>query len=265
MVESLVAELAIGLGVALGLMAATWWVAGRINNYSIVDGVWAGSFSLIAVVFASMAKVQGPRRFWFLVVVCSWSLRLCFYLTRRIASHHPQEDGRYLDLRVRYAPHVKRGFFWFFQMQGLSVAALSVPFAIAFHNPRTAPSLVEWIGGGLALLSLAGEALADGQMSQFKKILGNRGKTCKVGLWRFSRHPNYFFESMIWWGFYMMALGSPGGWATIYCPLGMLYLLLKVTGVPMAEAQALKSRGEEFRRYQRETSVFVPWFPKLLP
>jgi steroid 5-alpha reductase family enzyme len=98
-------------------------------------------------------------------------------------------------------------------------------------------------------------------MMSFLKVL-YRGRACRVGLWRYSRHPNYFFEWLIWIAFFVFALGSPYGWITVYCPLLMLYFLLRVTGIPATEEQALKSRGEAYRECQRTTSVFVPWFPK---
>jgi steroid 5-alpha reductase family enzyme len=99
-------------------------------------------------------------------------------------------------------------------------------------------------------------------MKRFKADPANRGGVCATGLWRYSRHPNYFFESMVWWGFFLVALGSPMGWMTVACPLLMLYFLLKVTGVELTEAHSLRTRGDAYRRYQRSTSAFIPWFPK---
>jgi steroid 5-alpha reductase family enzyme len=118
--------------------------------------------------------------------------------------------------------------------------------------------------GGLALwaVALAGEALADKQMSRFKAAPSNAGAVCRTGLWKYSRHPNYFFESLVWWAYFLFAAAAPTGWVTLYCPLGMLYLLLRVTGIPETEAQAVRSKGEAYRAYQRTTSAFVPWFPR---
>ena len=114
----------------------------------------------------------------------------------------------------------------------------------------------------MALIALCGEALSDFQMQRFKADRANDGKVCEAGLWRYSRHPNYFFESLIWWGFFIAALSSPHGWVTIICPLLMLYLLFQVTGIPLTEEYAIKSKGELYRAYQRTTNAFVPWFPK---
>jgi steroid 5-alpha reductase family enzyme len=242
------------------IMVVTWLVAQKIDNYSIVDSVWAGSFPLVAGLFLFLGAGYADRKFLMLSIVSLWGVRLAYMLGRRIQQHHPKEDGRYLELRKRYAPHVKREFLEFFLIQGVSVAFLSVPFLLMAQNPDPVLTTLEWIGFGVALVSFFGEALADAQANRFKSNPENRGKVCRDGLWRYSRHPNYFFESCIWWGYFLMALSTPYGWLTVYCPLAILYLLLKVTGIPMAEAQSLKSRGEAFREYQKTTSAFIPWF-----
>ena len=100
------------------------------------------------------------------------------------------------------------------------------------------------------------------QLKQFKANPANKGRVCQAGLWNFSRHPNYFFEWLVWVAFFLFALGSPWGWVTIYCPALMLFFLLKVTGIPMTEELAVKTKGDAYREYQRTTSVFVPWFKK---
>ena len=107
-----------------------------------------------------------------------------------------------------------------------------------------------------------GVALSDWQLSQFKKNPENKGQTCQRGLWRYSRHPNYFFEWVHWWAYLPMAVGAAGWWAAVITPSVLLYFILYKTGIPPTEEQALASRGEEYRRYQRTTSAFVPWFPK---
>ncbi len=243
-----------------GIMVLTWAFAIKIKNYSIVDAVWAASFPLTVLCFFLLAPGALDRRAFILAVVSAWGFRLALMLGRRIRAHHPKEDGRYLALREKYAPQVERGFLEFFLIQGLSVAFLSVPFLMISLNTSPEISLLEWVGLSVAVLSLFGEALADHQANRFKANPENAKKVCQEGLWRYSRHPNYFFESCIWWGYFIVALDSPWGWTTVYCPLSILYLLLKVTGIPMAEAQSLKSRGEAFREYQKTTSAFIPWF-----
>ena len=244
------------------IMSGTWYFAKRWNNYSIVDAVWSLSFALMAAFFAVISAGWMPRKILILSVVFLWSLRLGLFLARRIYSHHPHEDERYKSLRADYGDRVPFRFFMFFQYQGISVVILSFLYLEVLRNPTPEFSIFEIVGFAVSLLSLIGESVADNQANQFKSDPANRLRVCDVGLWKYSRHPNYFFESMIWWGFYIIALGTVGTVYTIYAPLIILLVLLKVTGVPPSEAQALKKRGEAYRRYQERTSMFVPWFPK---
>ena len=151
----------------------------------------------------------------------------------------------------------------FFELQAVLVVIFSLPFLFASFNVAPELRLIELAGLALSTVALLGEALADLQMQTFKRDPASRGKVCQVGLWRYSRHPNYFFESLVWWGFFLVALGSPWGWITIACPLLMLYFLFKVTGIPLTEEYALKSKGDAYREYQRTTSAFVPWFRRV--
>ncbi len=244
------------------VMWMTWIYAKKINNYSIVDAVWALSFMLITGFYAVLGSGFWQRRLLILACVGFWSLRLGIFLWIRIRRHHPKEDSRYVELREKYKPGVERGFFWFFQYQAWSVVLLTVPFLVICENTETSIHPVEWIGVAFWAISLIGEATADAQAKTFKSDPKNAKRVCNVGLWKVSRHPNYFFESVVWWSYFIIALGSPNGLHTIYCPIVMLYLLLNVTGVPMSEAQSLKSRGDAYREYQKHTSTFFPWFPK---
>ena len=242
---------------------AVFWAWGRkINNYSIVDIVWSYSFLLLVAFFTAFSEGWILRKLLLLCMVGAWSLRLGTFLFWRIYKAHPAEDNRYQNLRKKYAPRVASNFFWFFQYQAWSVVILSLMFLEISLNASTEISPLEKFGFGLWLMAFIGEALSDHQMTLFRTDPKNKGQTCKVGLWRYSRHPNYFFESLIWWGFFIFTLGTADTFYTVYSPLIILLLLLKVTGIPPAEAQSLKSRGDAYRQYQRETSAFIPWFPK---
>ncbi|MES3037303.1 MAG: DUF1295 domain-containing protein [Bdellovibrionota bacterium] len=254
--------LLIGLATVCVIMAVSWVAAKKVDNYSLVDAVWAFCFMVLTGLFAYLGTGWETRRTVIFIMVGLWSFRLGYFLARRIESHHPKEDSRYLKLREDYGKNVAMRFFLFFQMQAVSVSILTVIFLEIVMNPEPQLHPLEIIGTIVWGLSLLGEAIADGQMSRFKSKPENKGKNCEVGLWKYSRHPNYFFESCIWWGYFIFALGTPGTVYTIYCPLIILFLLLKVTGVPPAEAQSIKSRGQKYRDYQRRTSVFIPWFPK---
>lgn len=237
-------------------------VARRIDNYGVVDVVWSAGFAPVALLYGLLAGGDPARRAVITVMAGLWSLRLGFYLGRRVLGHHPTEDGRYQQLRRDWATGFTRKMFFFFQAQALLLVLLSVPFLLAAANPAGRLHAVEYAGLALWALALAGETLADAQLAAFKRDPANRGRVCDRGLWRYSRHPNYFFEWLVWVSFALFALASPWGWVALYCPALMLFFLLKVTGIGYTESQLLRSKGEAFREYQRRTSAFVPWFPK---
>jgi steroid 5-alpha reductase family enzyme len=247
---------------AIALMTFVWLLARRIDNAGVVDVAWSLGFAVVAVIYYLLGEGDATRKLLLCSMVTVWSLRLGGYLWLRVAKHHPEEDGRYAALRDQYPRHTWLMFFGFFQLQALLLVILSVPFAIVASNPGAVLGIWEWAGAGLWLVAMIGEAVADYQLHSFRSRAGNKGKTCQVGLWRFSRHPNYFFEWLVWVAYFVFALGSSGGWVSIYAPAMMLFFLFKVTGIPATEAQALKSRGSEYREYQRTTSAFIPWFPK---
>jgi steroid 5-alpha reductase family enzyme len=174
---------------------------------------------------------------------------------------HP-EEGRYQELRRQWKTNIPFKFLLFFEFQAALCVVLAMPFLAAARNPAPAISPLEWAAVALWTLAMAGEANADAQLSRFKSGPSNKGRTCQVGLWRYSRHPNYFFEWLIWVAFALFAIASPGGFWGLLSPALILYFLLRVTGIPATEAQAVRSRGEEYLRYQQTTSAFVPWFPR---
>jgi steroid 5-alpha reductase family enzyme len=151
---------------------------------------------------------------------------------------------------------------WFFQLQAASVVLLSLPLYISCANRRAGFSPAEVFGAALVLVGIGGEALADHQLSAFRRHPGPGAAVCRRGLWSVSRHPNYFFEWVTWLGLFGLGLGSPGGAWGIVSPAVILYFLLGVTGIPMTERQSLASKGEAFRNYQKTTSPFIPWFRK---
>lgn len=244
------------------LFAATYALARRMENYGIVDIVWSYAFGALALLYAATLSGWAPRRWAMAAVVVIWSTRLGTHLYRRVMSHHPEEDRRYAEMRTRWAEHFPAKMFIFYQQQAFSVLVLGLPFLLIARNPAPSFHGLEYLGLTLWLIALLGESLADAQLAAFKKNATNRGRVCETGLWAYSRHPNYFFESCIWIGYFLIACASPWGWTSVIAPLGITYLLLHVTGVPMAEEQSLRSRGEAFREYQRRVSAFIPWFPK---
>lgn len=252
----------LALLVTVLLITVVWMWAVKVDNFSLIDPAWAASFAVHAAVYISLSEGDLWRRLLLGGMLSLWSLRLSYYLTVRTYGHHPEEDTRYKELRTSYGAKFRFRFFVFFMYQAISVSVLSLPFLIVFQNAAPSPRVIELIGLVWFVISLGGESLADYQMKKFKADPANRGKVCDQGLWRFSRHPNYFFEFSIWVGFFVFMMGTQGMIWALYAPLVILLLLLKVTGVPPSEQQALKSRGDAYREYQRKTSVFVPWFVK---
>jgi steroid 5-alpha reductase family enzyme len=239
---------------------ATWLLCLRLKNYGFVDVAFSYGMTLLAPLYAWSGTGTLERKLVFTGVGLAWSLRLGTYLLVRVAGHHPKEDSRYEALRERWSgPWM---FLLFFEMQAVLVVIFSLPFLFSAFNPAPELRVSEMVGLAVAGLALLGESLADIQMQRFKRNPANSGEVCQVGLWNYSRHPNYFFESMIWWGLALAALSSPSGWICVICPLMMLYFLLRVTGIPLTEEYAIKRRGERYREYQRTTSAFVPWFKK---
>lgn len=251
----------IGAASVAGLMLILWLIHLRTGNAAIVDAGWAGGLALLGVLYA--VRGQG---FWLRAALIGtmsaiWGLRLAFYLVSTRVIGHP-EEGRYQELRRQWKTNISFKFLLFFEFQALLCVVLAMPFLLAARNPQNGLSPLEWAACALWIVAMAGEAAADAQLNRFKANLANKGHTCQVGLWHYSRHPNYFFEWLIWMAFALFALGSPQGYWGLFSPALILYFVLRVTGIPATEAQALRTRGEEYRRYQQTTSAFVPWFPQ---
>jgi steroid 5-alpha reductase family enzyme len=247
------------------IFALGFGLARRINNYGLVDIVWSYAFAVLAVFYAASASGWPVRRAVLATMVVLWSLRLGTHLYRRVMGHHPVEDGRYVQLRRDWAGNFAPKMFGFFQLQAASVVLLGAGFVLICLNPTPALHPLEIAGLALWVLALAGEALADAQLAAFKHDPANRGRVCAVGLWRYSRHPNYFFEWLVWVAYFVFALASPLGWIAGIGPASILFLLLRVTGIPLTEEQSVRTKGEAYRQYQKTTSAFVPWFPRPSP
>ncbi len=243
------------------VMSVLWLLGIRARNFSYVDIGWSANFALLALVYGALGGGDPTRRALIGAMFSLWSLRLAWHLARRVLG--APEEGRYLELRREWGAAgeaaLNRRMYRFFMLQAALNVFLSLPLLIACRNPAAGVSASEWLGVAIWAAGLAGESLADAQLARFKADPGHRGRVCEVGLWRYSRHPNYFFEWTIWVGYASFALGSPPwGWAGLLMPALMLHFLLNVTGIRATEAQALRSKGDAYREYQRRTSAFVP-------
>jgi steroid 5-alpha reductase family enzyme len=242
------------------IFTAAWAFCVKIKNYSPVDAFWAFCIGLTAVYFLLYQSDLEIPSLVAGVLITAWSLRLGYHLYRRISKHLAVEDPRYQKLRAHWGTRQKPMFFLFFIGQALSVFILAVPFYLIASDPAPSFDLFPILGTVITVIGLLGETIADKQMSSFKHTNSDPKALCRVGLWKYSRHPNYFFESVIWLGFFIFSLGSPWGWTSIYAPVIITYLLLKVTGIPPTETSALQRKGEAYREYQRTTSAFFPKF-----
>jgi len=251
----------IGFVVLSAWMAFLWKASRRIHNAGLVDVGWATGLAFLGVLYATFGPGDLVRRALIGSMVLLWGLRLSLHLYFDRVMGKP-EDPRYASLRREWKDTNGKKFFWFFQFQGALALVLALPFLIAAINTDPMLYLLEYAATGLWVVAFFGETLADYQLTRFKANRVNRGKTCRVGLWNYSRHPNYFFEWLIWVSYALFALSSPWGWWGWLSPVLMLYFLLKVTGIPATEQQALHTRGDDYRDYQRTTSMFVPWFKK---
>lgn len=257
-------------------MAATFALARRLRNYGIVDIVWALGFAPLALIYLGLtarerydAKLNDfpewnwPAALTVSALVTAWALRLGVHLLVRVKSHHPREDVRYAELRREWGAAEARKMFGFFLLQGGLQLVLSTPWLLTIIDSQRARSFSlgtwAWVGVGLWCVGWVGETIADRQLSRFRADPANRGQICQVGLWNYSRHPNYFFEWVIWLGYAALALGAPWGLLGLISPLLMWHFLVNVTGIPMTEALSVRSKGEAYREYQRTTSAFFPW------
>jgi steroid 5-alpha reductase family enzyme len=238
------------------------WSAGRkTKNYGVVDLGWTAGVGLVAVAYAAFGTGAPGRRVLLALLAGGWSFRLAYYiLTDRIM--HSDEDGRYQRMRAHWGERADRNFFWFFEAQSLLIVIFALPFLPIVQ--LDAPLLRVWDLAAVAvwIIAVGGETLADRQLTRFRRNPENRGKTCRAGLWRYSRHPNYFFEWLHWWTYVLLGVGASLWWLTLIGPVLMLLFLFRLTGIPYTEKQALASRGENYRRYQETTSAFIPWPPK---
>lgn len=246
----------IGAACASALMIVMWVIAVRITDASHVDVAWAYGTGGLGVLYAILGSGSTAHRVVVAVLASLWALRLGTYLLLNRIIGKP-EDGRYQELRRRWAPHVNRAFFVFFQAQAGFAAVFSLPFLFVAQDDGPVSPLL-WIGTVIAIASIALEALADRQLAAWRADPANRGKTARNGLWGWSRHPNYFFDWLVWVGFALLGLASPWGWTGLLGPALMLYFLTRVTGIAATEAYMQRSRGEAYARYQAEVSAFVP-------
>ena len=256
------AAIAVSLSI---LMAIAWTVQRRTGNSGWVDTIWTFSVGLVGAGSAlwPIGGAAPNARQWLVgALVVIWSLRLGVHIAVRTAGI--TDDPRYAAFASDWGLDAPRKMFIFLQNQGFGSIPLVFAIFLAARFPSDALRIEDLIGALILLSGIAGEALADAQLKKFRDNPANKGRVCDAGLWRWSRHPNYFFEWFGWLAYPVIAV-SPAyawGWATLLAPVFMYWILVHVTGIPPLEEQMLRSRGERYRDYQSRTSMFFPLPPQ---
>lgn len=249
-----------GLGTLLALMSTVWVASVVRRDVSIVDIWWSLAILAAACVYAADADHLTLRRIAVLAAVGLWAVRLAFYLAWR--GWGAGEDRRYQAMRARRPRFQWSSLFVVFWLQGTLAWVISLPLLAAIHGePPDASRLLDVTGAALFVTGFGFEVLGDWQMARFKAEPGSRDRVCDRGLWRYTRHPNYFGEAVLWWGLWCLAGAGSGASWTIVSPLLLTWLLLRVSGVELLEADLSKTKPA-YRDYAARTSAFLPLPPK---
>jgi steroid 5-alpha reductase family enzyme len=260
----LIALAAIALSLS-ALMAGAWVVQQRTGNSGWVDTIWTFSLGLVGAASA-LWPISGSgsqsRQVLVAALVVIWSVRLGSHIAARTATI--TDDPRYAAFAKEWGVNSAKKMFFFLQNQGFGSIPLVFAIFVAAHAPSSELRVQDYLGAVILFVGIAGEGLADSQLKAFRNDPANKGKVCDVGLWGWSRHPNYFFEWFGWLAYPVIAisLDYPWGWATLLAPIFMYWILVHVTGVPPLEEQMLRSRGDRYRAYQARTSKFFLLPPK---
>ncbi len=240
-------------------MLVAWLRQLRTRDATAVDLLWTVGVGLAALFHALSAPGWLPRRLLVALLAGAWALRLALHLAPRLRQG---EDGRYAALRSALGARANAALFVFYQLQAALVVGLGLVFLVLARAEHAGWRASDALALGVYLVALLGESRADRELARWRADPANRGRTCRAGLWRFSRHPNYFFEWLHWMAYPLLGLGLPQGEFLWLAPAVLFVLVRFVTGVPPSEAQALRSRGEDYRAYQRSTNAFFPGPPR---
>lgn len=255
-----------GLGAVLLFVTLVWVISLRKRDVSIIDIAWGPAFVLAAVVFGlhrqgfgSAADLRSPLPSIYLGLLALWGLRLAWH----IGARHHGEDYRYTKMREKAGPgFAMKSLFTVFWLQAVLVGLIVLPHLYIQLGERPAQAQwSDWVAIALFAVGFFFEAVGDWQLQRFRDDPANEGKVLRTGLWKYTRHPNYFGDATMWLGFFFGALASPGGWVSFASFALELFLLLKVSGVVLLE-KTIVNRRPEYRDYIETTPAFFPWFPK---
>ncbi len=259
--ENSVAIMGVNLVVVVLMMVVGWLISLRHRNVTIVDSLWGLGFVLVTWITFFNSQGYWGRSLLIAVLATLWGMRLTLYLSKR--NWGAGEDPRYGKWREAAGDRFKVvSFYKVFLVQALFLWTISLVLQVG--QIATQPDRLGWFEGlGLALwlIGFLFETIGDRQLARFKADSANKGRVMDKGLWAYTRHPNYFGECLVWWGFYVISLSTPYGWLTVISPIIITLVLLKMTGIPLTEKTIMETRPE-YLRYIKRTSAFIPWFPK---
>jgi steroid 5-alpha reductase family enzyme len=248
-----------GLAFVAGSALVLWLISLKTRDVSIIDIFWAPGIAAVVDIAALLSDASGPRASAALFLVNLWAVRLAAHIFAR----HDGEDHRYAAMRHKFGA---RWWWWslvqVFLLQAILMWFIAAPLVAVMLSSRAPMGVLDYLGVGIAAAGFLFEALADVQLARFRLDPRNKGKVMDRGLWRWSRHPNYFGESVMWWGFFLLGFSAAGAWWLILSPLVVTLLLLQVSGVTLMEDK-IEDRRPAYADYKRRVSAFVPWPPKL--
>ena len=244
---------------ALAIFGVGGWIASLFRrDVSIVDSIWSLVLLGLCAIYYLLNEYSTARGTLVLALVAAWAVRLSAYITWR--NRGEPEDPRYQAIRRKYSPHFAvKSLGIIFLLQGVLAWIISLPLLAAVTG-STPLQLLDAAAMALVVFGILFESIADTQLARFKAAAGSRGRVLDTGLWRYTRHPNYFGECCVWWGFYLFAAAA-GGWWSIISPLLMTFLLLRVSGVALLEKD-IRERRPDYAAYIKRTNAFIPGFPR---
>jgi steroid 5-alpha reductase family enzyme len=259
--ENLWSVMGWNLGAVSALMIIGWLISLRYRNVTIVDSLWGLGFVLVVWITFSLSEGFAGRKTLIAVLVTVWGMRLSIYLSRR--NWRAGEDARYGEWRKKSGEQFRVvSLYKVFLLQAVFLWVIAL--VLQWGQLSTTPDRFVWLdilGVFVWLFGFVFEAVGDRQLARFKADPANKGRVMDRGLWAYTRHPNYFGEFLIWWGFFLITLSTPNSGWTVISPLIITAVLLKMTGIPLTEATIVKTRPG-YNDYIKRTSAFVPWFPR---
>lgn len=229
------------------------------KDNSIVDIAWGMGFIMIALFNFFIQPGFTPRQLLVTLLITIWGIRLVIYIYSR--NRGKKEDFRYAQWRRDWGKYwVIRSFFQVFMIQGFFMVTIAYPVIILHYDVKPYFTWIDKLGLLLWIIGFYFEAVGDLQKTCFKVNPENKGKIMKTGLWKYTRHPNYFGESAMWWGIFLIMLNVPNGWLAVFSPAIITILLLGVSGIPLLEKK--HENNKKYQEYAKRTSIFLPWFPK---